>query len=67
MTDELADRLNDEELRQLIRLLAKYCSHDDRVLDLVSSIRLWGRAGARRVACSVRSLPVRRAIMQSPW
>ena len=28
MTNELADRLTDDELRQLIRLLVRYCQHD---------------------------------------
>ena len=28
MTDELAERLSDDEMRQLIRLLVRYCNSD---------------------------------------
>jgi hypothetical protein len=44
MTDELAEPLSDDELRQLIRLLARYCNHD---LDQFDDWRLtlpWGEA-----------------------
>jgi hypothetical protein len=42
MTDEIAERLSDDELRHLIRLLVRYCQHD---LDQFDDWRLtlpWG-------------------------